>query len=38
MSFRPPDDGTKMESPGTLVNTALDYAVNHVQTDLSRLK
>jgi subtilisin family serine protease len=29
-SFRPTDDGTKMEAPGTLVNAALDYAVTHV--------
>ncbi|CAF0806074.1 unnamed protein product [Didymodactylos carnosus] len=28
-SWGPTDDGTKMEAPGTLVNAALDYGVQH---------
>jgi hypothetical protein len=28
--FRPTDDGTKMEAPGILANTAMTYAVTHV--------
>ena len=30
MSFRPADDGTSMEAPTQIVNTALDYAITYV--------